>query len=161
MASNETRTKARLLVDQGMRQQMAGELEEAIRLYKTSIRLFPTAEAHTYLGWTYSSLGRLDEAIEQCKVAISLDPDFGNPYNDIGVYLMQQEKLDEAASWLERAKEAKRYGAAHFPYLNLGTLYAAKGMINRALQEFRGALRIKPTSRRALRSIEELERRLQ
>ncbi|NIO09761.1 MAG: tetratricopeptide repeat protein, partial [Deltaproteobacteria bacterium] len=45
---------------------------------------FPTAEAYTFLGWTYSFMGQLNEAIEECQRAITLDPDFGNPYNDIG-----------------------------------------------------------------------------
>ena len=34
--------------------QMQGKLEEAADLYKKSIALWPTAEAHTFLGWTYS-----------------------------------------------------------------------------------------------------------
>ena len=44
------------------RHQMAGELDRAIALYQESIRVCPTAEAHTFLGWTYSFQGRLDEA---------------------------------------------------------------------------------------------------
>ena len=37
--------------------------------------------------------------------AISLDADYGNPYNDIGVYLMQLGRPDEAVGhqWLDRA----------------------------------------------------------
>ena len=37
-----------------------------------------------------------NEAIAQCEIAIQIDPEFGNPYNDIGVYLMQQK------SWMKR-----------------------------------------------------------
>ena len=44
------------------RHQMAGELDRAVALYQESIRICPTAEAHTFLGWTYSFQGRLDEA---------------------------------------------------------------------------------------------------
>ena len=86
---------------QAYQQQMKGELDRAIELYQESIRICPTAEAHTFLGWTYSFQGRLDEATQECFRAIELDPDFGNPYNDIGVYLMQQGRLDEAIQWLE------------------------------------------------------------
>ncbi len=149
------------LVQEAMQHQMAGELEEAIRLYKESIALYATADAHTYLGWTYSFQGRIEEAIAQCEIAIKIDPDFGNPYNDIGVYLMQQQKLDEAIPWLEKAKNAKRYEPRHFPYLNLGHIYAAKGMINKALEEFRGALQFSPSDSLALRAIEELASKLQ
>jgi len=144
-----------------MHHQMAGELEEAIRLYKKSISIYPTADAHTYLGWTYSFQGRIEEAIAECETAITIDPEFGNPYNDIGVYLLQQQKLDEAIPWLENAKGAKRYEPRHFPYLNLGSIYAAKGMINRALEEFRGALKFDPDNTMALEAIKQLESNLQ
>lgn len=144
-----------------MHHQMAGELEDAIRLYKKSISIYPTADAHTYLGWTYSFQGRIEEAIAECETAITIDPEFGNPYNDIGVYLLQQQKLDEAIPWLENAKGAKRYEPRHFPYLNLGSIYATKGMINRALEEFRGALKFDLDNTIALEAIKQLESNLQ
>src|SRR2546430_7197875 len=53
-------------------------------LYQQSIDVHPTAEAHTFLGWTLSFQGRLEEATRECLKAIEVDPDFGNPYNDIG-----------------------------------------------------------------------------
>jgi tetratricopeptide (TPR) repeat protein len=149
------------LVDEGMKHQMAGDLDDSIRLYKESIALYPTADAHTYLGWAYSFQGRIDDAIAQCEIAIQIDPEFGNPYNDIGVYLMQQEKFDEAIPWLEKAKLAKRYEPRHFPYINLGRVYLTKGMVNRALQEFRGALERNPEVTDLAQLIEELESKLQ
>jgi tetratricopeptide (TPR) repeat protein len=161
MAAWKDQERAMELVQQAMQHQMAGDFEEAVRLYKESITLYPTADAHTYLGWTYSFQGRIDEAIAECEIAIKIDPDFGNPYNDIGVYLMQQQKLDEAIPWLEKAKAAKRYEPRHFPHLNLGRIYAAKGMINRALEEFRAALQLNPGDSLALQAIEELESKLQ
>ncbi len=153
--------RAMELIKEAMDHQLAGELDKAIRLYKESIALYPTADAHTYLGWTYSFQGRIDEAIAQCEIAIRLDPEFGNPYNDIGVYLMQQQKLDEAIQWLEKAKQARRYEPRHFPYLNLGRVYAAKGMLQKALEEFRGAVKLNPDDPDLPRIIEELENKLQ
>ena len=49
--------------------------KDAAIYFRKSIKMFPTAEAYTYLGWAYSLLGDYDQAIEYCKVAISLDPD--------------------------------------------------------------------------------------
>lgn len=161
MATDQDFRKAMELVKQAMDHQMAGELEESIRLYKESIALFPTADAHTYLGWAYSFQGNLSDAIAQCEIAIQIDPEFGNPYNDIGVYLMQQQQLDEAISWLEKAKRAKRYEPRHFPYLNLGRVYVAKGMLQKALEEFRGALRLDPGNDDLVQTIERLETKLQ
>jgi len=161
MPTEKDHQRAMELVQQAMNHQMSRDLDEAIRLYKQSIAICPTADAHTYLGWAYSFQGRIEEAIAQCEIAIQLDPEFGNPYNDIGVYLMQQERLDEAIPWLERAKTAKRYEPRHFPYVNLGRIYVAKGMIQKALEEFRGALRLTPEDAELQQLIEQLEQKLQ
>ena len=123
MADAEARKRATELWQEGCRLQMAGDLDGAIETYRRSIEVCPTAEAHTYLGWTYSFQNRIEEATAECLKAIQLDPEFGNPYNDIGVYLMQQDRLDEAVPWLEKAKRARRYAPRHFPYLNLGRIY--------------------------------------
>ena len=79
--SRETRAEALRHFQQGYEAQMQGRLEEAVAHYQRSIALNPTAEAHTFLGWAYSYQGRPDDAIAQCKIAISVDPDFGNPMN--------------------------------------------------------------------------------
>src|SRR2546428_3135019 len=84
MTQEERFQKAVELLQEAYRLQMEGELDAAIERYQQSIALHPTAEAHTFLGWTYSFQGRLEAAITQCKEAIPVDADFGNPYNDIG-----------------------------------------------------------------------------
>ena len=161
MANFKERERALQLIEEAMEHQMAREFDDAIRLYKESIALYPTADAHTYLGWTYSFLGRLDEAIAQCEIAIKIDPEFGNPYNDIGVYLMQLQRWEEAVPWLERAKEAKRYEPRHFPYINLGRIYLTKGMIQKALDEFHGALEINPGDSELVQLVDQLKTTLQ
>src|SRR6266567_2201215 len=136
---------------------LAGDLEEAVTLFTRSLELRPTAEAYTFRGWAYSFAGRLDDAIEECRKAIATDPAFGNPYNDIGCYLMEQGRLEEAVSWFERAKQASRYEPRHFPYLNLGRLYAARGDIAEAMAEFEGALAENPGDPMALKYLETLK----
>jgi Tfp pilus assembly protein PilF len=124
--------------------QIKGQLEEAIKLYKDSIETFPTAEAHTFLGWTYSFMGHLDEAIEECHRAIFRDPDFGNPYNDIGAYLIELNQLDEAIPWFEQAMTAKRYESPAFPHMNLGRVYERKGDWGRAIESYKKACTLNP-----------------
>lgn len=128
----------------GQKHHLRGDFEQAIELYTRSLTLYATAEAYTFRGWAYSFQERLDEAIEECKKAIAVDPTFGNPYNDIGSYLITKGQLDEAIEWLEKAKVAPRYEPRHFPYMNLGRIYAHKGMVMRAIQEFETALEIHP-----------------
>jgi tetratricopeptide (TPR) repeat protein len=83
------RKKAQVLWERAYRRQMKGELADAILLYKRSIVVYPTAEAYTFLGWSYSMIDLHEEAIAMCKKAIEIDPSFGNPYNDIGAYLIE------------------------------------------------------------------------
>lgn len=125
--------------------QMEGDLDLAVDLYQQSIRLHPTAEAHTFLGWTYRFQGKLEDAIKQCKKAIEVDPSFGNPYNDIGAYLIEMGKHDDAIPWLEKAIASKRYESYHYPWYNLGRVYSSKEMFNKARQCFIKALEIEPT----------------
>lgn len=140
--------------------QMAGHLKQAIAYYKKSLEADPTAEAHTFLGWTYGMMGRLQEAIEECHRAISLDPDYGNPYNDIGVYLMQQGKLDEAIPWLKKAMLALRYDNPEFPHANLAHVYEMKGLWPLALEGYERALSLRPDYKIASEGIQRLRANL-
>ena len=156
----EKHEKAAALVDEGLRAQQAGEINTAIQRYRESIDVCPTAEGHTYLGWALSYQGKLAEAITHCHEAIALDPDFGNPYNDIGVYLMQGNQPAEAISWLEKAKLAARYEPRHYPYINLGHIYAARGELIKAIDEFKGALKLAPWDDRIRRQLADLSAKL-
>jgi Tfp pilus assembly protein PilF len=153
----DTRESALELWHQGTASLLAGELEDAIALFTRSLELCPTAEAYTFRGWAYSFAGRIDDAIEECRKAIATDPSFGNPYNDIGCYLMEKGEPEKAAPWFEQAKKAPRYEPRHFPYLNLGRLYAARGELSQALAEFEGALAENPGDPIALKYLETLK----
>jgi len=145
---------------EGARYQMQGEPDRAIERYRRSIEVHPTAEAYTFPGWALSFQGKLEEATEKCLRAIEIDPDFGNPYNDIGVYLMQQEKFDEAIPWLEKAKLAKRYEPRQFPFMNLGRIYLKQGRWWEALREFEGAVRAAPADVEARKALHTVRARL-
>jgi tetratricopeptide (TPR) repeat protein len=160
MEERQTLRQATKLWRQAYRHQIEGELDRAIELYRNSIEVYPTAEAHTFLGWAMSFQGRLEDATRECLRAIEIDSEFGNPYNDIGVYLMQQDKLDESISWLEKAKQAKRYEPRQFPFLNLGRIYLRQGRWWEALREFEGAVRLAPRDVRAARILHRLRGRM-
>ena len=139
---------------------MAGRLDEAVESYRRSIAARPTAEAHTFLGWALSFQGRHEDAIAECKIAINVDPSFGNPYNDIGAYLIEMGRLDDAIPWLERATRATRYASPQFPRLNLARIYLAKEMYSRALQEFEAVLALRPDHPGAPQAVAAIRRKL-
>ena len=132
------------LFQEAYQKQAKGDIDQAIQYYQKSIELFPTAEAHTFLGWAYSFQGRFEEAIHECRKAIEIDPEYGNPYNDIGSYLIERGKLDEAVSWLEKAVQAKRYESYCFPHYNLGRIWERKGNWLKALECYQNSLKDNP-----------------
>jgi tetratricopeptide (TPR) repeat protein len=140
---------------------MQGDLGLAVELYRKSLEVQPTAEGHTYLGWAYSHQGKLPEAMEECKRAIALDPEFGNPYNDIGAYLLQMNQPAEAIPWLEKATKSKRYQTYHYPWFNLGRAYVALEMYSAARQSFENALDIEPEYAPAVEGLERVKRMIQ
>jgi len=140
--------------------QMNNNLDEAAELYSKSIATYPTAEAYTFLGWTYNFMGRNDDAIAQCHAAIKVDPDFGNPYNDIGAYLIEKGDLTGAVDWLKRATVAKRYECYFYPHFNLGRIYEGTGKVFEALREYSEAVRLNPGYKVALRAMRRLESKL-
>jgi Tfp pilus assembly protein PilF len=139
------RAKALHLWEWGTHLLQTDRVGEAIAAFTRSIDLYPTAEAYTFRGWAYSMQGRVDDAIRECERAIETDPTYGNPYNDIGAYLIQQGKHDEAVPWLERATRAERYEARAFPWANLGRVYMARGDRMKAIECFRKSLEEQPS----------------
>lgn len=160
MTEDERFREAVVLLRDAYRLQMSGDLDRAITTYRRSIDMHPTAEAHTFLGWTLSFQERYEEAITECKRAIAVDPEFGNPYNDIGSYLLQLGRLDDAIPWLERALAAKRYEPKHYPHCNLGQVYWRKGMLARAVEQFERALALSPEYEQARNCLESVRRLL-
>ena len=156
-ADSYYRNEALRFFQEGYEKQTQGQLDEAITLYKKSIEMLPTAEAYTFLGWAYSFQGRYDEAIEECRKAIEVDPDFGNPYNDIGAYLIETGRYEEAIPWLEKATKAKRYESTCFPHYNLGRVWEQKGDWAKALLSYQNALRDNPQYVLAERALKRLQ----
>ncbi|MFQ5897087.1 MAG: tetratricopeptide repeat protein [Candidatus Methylomirabilia bacterium] len=156
MDEETAREQAEHYFHKGYEAQTGGELEEAIAYYKKSIECFPTAEAHTFLGWTHSFRGDYEAAIRECHLAIEVDPDFGNPYNDIGAYLIELGRYDEAIPWLKKAMLAKRYEPRHYPHANLSRVYIKQGKFREAIGELERALELEPRYTHARRELHRL-----
>src|SRR5713226_7938887 len=147
LMSMETLTRAWEVLQDAYQAQMEGDYDQAVELYQSSLELHPTAEAHTFLGWTYHFQGRIEDAIAECKRAIEID-----------AYLIEQYHYDEAIPWLERAVEARRYEPRHFPHYNLGRAYLGKEMYSHAMRCFQEALEIEPRYSLARQAVASLRR---
>ena len=152
--------RAKELLDEGLDCVADGRLEEARRKFKASSFRHQTADAYTYWGWMEHHLGQTEFAIKLCLRAIEIDPSFGNPYNDIGSYLISLGQVDEAVPWLKKAISAPSYESKHYPHMNLGRVYIAKAQPDRALKEFEKALEFAPDDGQLLEMIKELRQSL-
>jgi Tfp pilus assembly protein PilF len=155
----ERARQASELLQSACRLQSMGLMQEAVEMFRRSIETCPTAEAHTYLGRAYRLQGKLGAAIEECKTAIEIDPEFGNSYNDLGAYLVDQAEFSESIPWLERALACERYATPHFAWFNLGRAYLALGELSLARACQREALKLAPDyalAREAIRRVQSL-----
>ncbi len=138
--------------------QSLGDLEDSADLYERSLRLFPTAEGHTFLGWVHSFEGDVDRAIAECQRAIEVDPTFGNPYNDIGAYLIELQRPDEAVPWLQKALGADRYCCYFYAHTNLGRAYLLTGREQLARRHLEEALKVNPAYEPAKEMLKRVDR---
>jgi tetratricopeptide (TPR) repeat protein len=153
----DKRQEAKDWVSKAYQFHMKGDVERAIALYSKSIEVLPTAEAYTFRGWARSFEKDYASAIEDCHRAIDLDPEFGNPYNDIGAYYLEQGEPDDAIPWLHMALKAQRYESYCFPYFNLGRVYEAKGQWEKALEHFQKALEENPRYALAAKAVNRMK----
>lgn len=140
------RHRAEVLFRRAFELQQSGEIERAIELYRRSLESNPTAEAHTFLGWALSADGCLEEAIAECRLAIELDPAFGNPWNDIGAYLVELGRPADAIEYFEKAAIAPRYDNPEFPHMNLARVHRMFGRLGRAWEHLETAATLAPGS---------------
>jgi tetratricopeptide (TPR) repeat protein len=137
--------------------QQAQNYEQAIELYKRSIETYATAEAHTFLGWVYSFQQRYDDAIAECLEAIRVDETLGNPYNDIGSYLLAKGDTYGCVRWFKRALFAPRYDSYAFPHFNLGRVYEMRRKYLDAARHYTLALQQQPNFAEAVASLRRMQ----
>jgi superkiller protein 3 len=78
------------------------------------------------------STGRLENAIDDLKQAISIYPHYVRAYNDLGVIFMKFDRLDEAAATFRQAIEiSKRF---FYPRMNLGLVLNRQNKFKEAVE---------------------------
>jgi tetratricopeptide (TPR) repeat protein len=98
--------------------------------------------AYAVLGNVLVEEGKLPEAIEQCRRALDISPDYPEAHNILGNIYAKQEKYDEASANFRAAAEADPTYAA--PRVGLGDVLVKQGKFAEAEAECRAALRLEP-----------------
>jgi DNA-binding winged helix-turn-helix (wHTH) protein/tetratricopeptide (TPR) repeat protein len=89
--------------------QVTGNLDKGQQTCALWVQAYPRAWVpHGLLaGDIYPAMGKHEEAVEEAKVALGLDPGFSIGYINLAIGYMALERLDEAEDTLQRASERK------------------------------------------------------
>ena len=107
--------------------------------------------AYTVVGNALIEEGKLPEAIEECRKALEISPEYPEAHNTLGNILAKQEKYDEAiADYRAAVRADPNYPDAHN---GLSSALLKKGAFVEAEAEAREALRLTPMHLPALFSL--------
>lgn len=96
------------------------KLSKCIKYYNQIKEYFPQyQETYALLGFCYYHAGRIQDAIEQYQKAISLNPNFFNPWYDLGTIYFQQHQFDMATLCFVKALNTS-------PELTMQTILSSK-----------------------------------
>lgn len=103
--------------------------------YKEAIRLSPNnAEAHYSYGNALVALGRLDEALNEFRIAQQLDPLSNTIVSNMAWALYIAGRLDESETEVRKVLDREpNFARAH---LVLGEIYLERGKFDQAIAEF-------------------------
>jgi serine/threonine-protein kinase len=131
------------LKSRGRSEEARKVLETAIAVLGEEIQRHPRlAWAHLVLGKALQYLDRVDEAVNEYRLATNLKADDYAAHNNLGEALHIQGKLDEAITELRLAVKLQPDKIeAHY---NLGRALSDRGRVEEAVNEYRLAIKLKP-----------------
>lgn len=101
------------------------------------------ANQHLDRSISFSMCGKLDQAIEEARKAVKLDPEFAQAYNKLGDYLIKKGLVKEAVDVYRKSIELKPdHQNSHF---DLGCSLALVGRYDEALDSLNQAFDLKPS----------------
>jgi tetratricopeptide (TPR) repeat protein len=123
----------------------AGRQDEAIEELNRALALQPNyEEARTRLGLVLAQQGKVDQAVIEFTKAIALRPESSSAYAVMGFALLGAARYKEAAAAFE---ESVRLAPEIFTaYQQLGTAYQFLGDNDRALENYRRAIALRPSA---------------
>lgn len=101
--SKDDEAKAANIKDQGNELMKQNKYEEAIEKYTQAIDISPNAIFYCNRAAAFSKVGRHDDAVNDAKSALQLDPEYGKAYARMGFAYLSMNKLTDAQASYERA----------------------------------------------------------
>lgn len=152
-ARNEAYEKARALLEKTSGREKL-YLEASIALYFEGnpvkyvnilngiVEKYPREKrAYFSLGYYYQNRGKGDQAIEEYKKVLELDPNNGLTLNQLGYTFAEKENYEKAIEYFKRYASA--YPADANPYDSIGEIYYLMGRLDDAAAKFKDAVDVK------------------
>jgi len=119
-----------------------GKLDEAIKAYREVTRMDPgNLMAHYELGLILLAKGSAVAAASHFSDALRIKPDFAAAHAGLGVAAEGQGRLDQAAAHYSKALSINPEAILHY---RLGSVLARQGKLDKAVPQFRNAVRMFP-----------------
>jgi type IV pilus assembly protein PilF len=135
-----------------------GETESAKAPLSEALKLDPrSASAHLALAMVFQQEGETASADKHYRDALSSEP--GNPriLNNYGVFLLSEERYDEALGYFEKASKDTLYGERSRVFENIGLTYQRMDRLEQAKASFERALRLNSRQPLALLQMAKIE----
>ena len=118
-----------------------GQYEIALEKLKRSVGYDRSyAPAHTLLGVLYETIGELDDAEVEFRLAVKYDPTDGDVNNNLGAFLCRNGKGEEADPYFSAAVEDPFYTTPEIAMSNAGSCAMARGELDKAESYLRQSL---------------------
>ena len=123
----------------GIACQQQGDLLQARRYFEAAVRIDRNlVEAHFRLAILDTRAGLKDAAIARYRICIGLAPELSAAYNNLGLLLKSQHRLNSAIACFEKAVRLEPGSVAAM--INLGILYHSSGALDNALKYLQSAV---------------------
>lgn len=126
----------------------AGRTEAAIELISKAVRIKSNSLPYLSLGNAFKAQGKLETAMENYRLALSLKPDFFEAYYNLGTTLKELGNSDAAIENFCKTLSIKPDCAE--AYNNLGLVLQGQNRLNEAIENFNKALSCQPGFAEAL-----------
>src|SRR5262249_29173060 len=137
---------------------LIGKHEETIRYCQAALAIRSNPEVHRVLGMALSATGRAEEALEQYRLAIKLDPMSFYPHYTRGNLLLDLHRYDEALADFQTCFETRQIDDRHAytneprphnnraaVHANIGLVLEAQGQWEKAVIQYKQAVKVDPT----------------
>ena len=122
------------------------EWHSPIIFYERIIKFSPAShQAHNNLGLQYEYKGLYDKAISEYKKALVIKPDLLEAHSNLANVYYNQGRFKEAEREYEIVESIVTYDQAGGVQNNIGCLYEVQGLLDKALERYKLALRLDPT----------------